>query len=102
MTKWADYLISAVKYNEKNTHIVEVKQRTDLDDKVSEATKVNRANVVSNLKAGKTYMTIYQNENKEWKKGEDVRIKKVDGTEYITTDPNETKRDNLGKLPEFE
>ena len=35
------------------------------------------------------------------KKGEDVHIVKVDDEKFIRTDKNETKKDNLGNLPEF-
>jgi len=101
MGKWADYLISAVRYNNDNTHIIMAKQRIDKGDKVSPPVEVSRLDVVTNLKNNYSYMTIYKNENKKWKMGEDVRIKQVGNSEFITTDPNETKKDNLGKLPEF-
>lgn len=101
MTKWADYLISAVRYNAEHSHIVQVKQHQDSGDSVKASTIVPRSTVVANLKARTTYMTIYKDNDGKWKKGEEVIIKPVEGTEYITTDPNETKKDNLGELPEF-
>jgi len=100
MAKWADYLISAVRYNTENTRIVKVELRKDTGDKAIDAGESTRSEIVSNIKQGTTYITIYKG-NDGWKKGEDVRIKKVGENEFITTDPNETTRDNLGKLPEF-
>ncbi len=101
MAKWADFLISAVKYNNDHTHIIGVKQRIDKGDKVSSADEVSRMTVATNLKNNYSYMTIYTSNDDKWKKGEEVRIIKVGASEFITTDPNETKKDNLGKLPEF-
>ncbi len=101
MAKWADYLISAVRYNKDNTHIIMVKQRIDKGDKISPPDEVSRLTVVTNLKNNYSYMTIYKNNNDKWKMGEEVKIIKVGNSEFITTDPNETKKDNLGKLSEF-
>lgn len=100
MAKWADYLISAVRYNNEKTHIIMVKQHIDKGDKFSSADEVSRLTVVTNLKNDNSYMTIYK-DNDNWKMGEEVRIIQVGNSEFITTDPNETKNDNLGRLPEF-
>ena len=101
MAKWADYLISAVRYNDDHTHIIMVKQRIDKGNEVGSPNEVSRLDVVTNLKNNYSYMTIYQSNEDKWKRGEEVRIIKVGNSEFITTDPNETKKDNLGKLPEF-
>lgn len=100
MAKWADYLISAVRYNTDDTHIIMVKQHNDKGDKISTSEEVARLTVVNNLKSDHSYMTIYDDDGK-WKKGEEVRIIRVGNSEFITTDPNETKKDNLGKLSTF-
>jgi len=100
MAKWADYLISAVRYNNEHSHIIMVKQHIDKGDKFIAADEVARLTVATNLKNRNTYMTIYK-KNGNWKMGEEVRIIQVGSSEFITTDPNETTRDNLGKLPEF-
>lgn len=100
MAKWADYLISAVRYNTEDTHIIMVKQHIDKGDKISSSEEVARLTVVNNLNNDYSYMTIYDDDGK-WKRGEEVRIIKVGNSEFITTDPNETKKDNLGKLPKF-
>ena len=50
------------------------------------------------LNTGKTIVTAIKNSDNKWKKGEDVRIF---DEKYIRTDPNGTKKDNLGSIPEF-
>lgn len=102
MAKWADYLISAVRYNPEKTHIDKVKVHEDLGDKMSSAVEMARSVVVANINNGKTHMTVYLDVTTgNYKKGEDVRVVKVNNTDYIRTDTNSIAKDNLGKLPEF-
>ena len=100
--KWADFLISAVRYDEKHTHIVKVRTHKDLGEKVEkDFSEELRSTVVSNLKKGKTYMTSLKNKEGKWNKGAHVEIIKINGEEYIRTDGNQTESDNLGELPEL-
>lgn len=101
MAKWADFLISAVRYSADETHIERVRVREDLGDKVGRIPKeFLRAEVVKNIKSGKTYVTIFRSQN-EWKKGQDVHIIKVGNEEFMRTDKNQKARDNLENLPTF-
>jgi hypothetical protein len=101
MVKWAQYLISEVRYSADHRRILQVKQHEDLDGEISEGIIVDRDVVVSNLKKGKTYITIYNGSSKTWKKGEKVRGFSVDGEYYIRTDKNKVNLDNLGMLNEL-
>ena len=98
MDKWAQYLISEVRYSPDHKRILQVKQHEDLDGQISEGEIVDRYIVTSNLKKGKTYMTIYNGSSKTWKKGEKVRGFSVDGEDYIRTDKNKVNLDNLGMI----
>ena len=100
MVKWAHLLISAVKYKSDHTHIIQVKQHEDSDAQVGSAQIASRQTVVSNIKAGYTYATIYSDGGK-WKFGQRVIIDPVNGIEYIKTLADRTTKDNLGELPEF-
>ena len=100
-SKWADYLISKVEYNEKETHIVKVLSHPDNGDTVGVGVEVLRATVVSRVDDGSTFMTIYRDYESKWKQGARVRVITVDGEKYIRTDADNTKKDNLGKLPRF-
>ena len=55
-----------------------------------------RSKVISNIDAGHTYYTWIE-KNGGWVKG--ALVKKIPDGEFITTDPNHTTSDNLGKLP---
>lgn len=102
MEKWADFLISAVRYNAEKTHIDIVKAHEDLGDNMGSAVETPRSTVVTNIKNGITYMTVFKNETTgKYDKGEDVGIVTVNNTEYIRTDANSEACDNLGELPEF-
>jgi len=56
-----------------------------------------RSKVIENIDGGHQYYTWF-NENSKWIKGALVQ-KTYDGM-FITTDPNETTKDNLGNLPD--
>ena len=101
MAKWADYCISAVRYNSEHTHIVKVNACDDKGDSLGSSSEWARTQVVSTLEAGKTFVTIYKGEDGKYKKGEDVRIIPFNGVKYIRTDANSKAADNLGNLPEF-
>jgi hypothetical protein len=98
--KWADYLISAVRYNDKDTHIVAV--QVDVDgETVGAPTLKSRQEVAALLSKGSTICTIFKGPNGRWSQGAKVEIVKVDGEEYIRTDADKIKADNLGQLPRF-
>ncbi|MBY0245553.1 MAG: DUF3892 domain-containing protein [Sphingobacteriaceae bacterium] len=103
MDKWADYAICAVKYNDEKTHIEKVKRFKDLGgDSFDEPAAVKtRSAIIDAIKnKNRTYVTTYKHDGK-WQKGAEVSIQTVDGVDYIRTDSNKIKKDNLGTLPEF-
>jgi hypothetical protein len=100
MEKWADYLISAVKYNDPKTHIIAVKAYQDLGDKLGPEQHFSRQQVVQGIENRTTFMTIFNVDNK-WQKGQLVEIIVVNGEKFIKTLRDNTARDNLDRLPEF-
>jgi hypothetical protein len=101
MAKWADYLISAVSYNSRHTHIDQVMAHLDSGDTVGEGKIYNRSKVVELINDGKTFCTIVKNSEGRWDKGQKVFIINVNGVSYIKTVDNGTEADNLENLPEF-
>ena len=101
MTKWADFLISKVCYDDSHKRIKKVEVHTDDGTYVHPAGQVDRLIVVSNLKKGLTYMTV-RNGTNGWKQGDKVIPYAVDDEYFIRTDGNKIKEDNLGELPEFQ
>lgn len=98
MPKWADYCITAIKYNSTGRHIESVEVREDEGEKLVNPKIWSRESVISSLESGKTFVTATY-KDKAWHKGEDVRIIRVNGVKYLRTDGNYTSEDNLGKLP---
>ncbi len=101
MTKWAEYLISEVRYSPDHKRILQVKQHKDLDGEVSKGEIVERSVISSNIKKGSTYMTIHNGSSTTWKKGDMVMGFLAEGDYYIRTDKNKVNLDNLGMLTEF-
>ena len=101
MTKWADYLISAVNYNANHTHINKVRVHEDKGDTIGEAKIHSRSSIVDEIDSGTTFVTILKNSNGKWDKGQKVFVIKINGTKYIKTVDNNKEEDNLENLPEF-
>ena len=98
MTKWADFLISAVKYD-SDRKISHVKTHQDTEDGLGKEEVIDRSTLANNL--GKySYMTIFSGIN-TWKKGEKLKVFTHDGDFYIRTDNNKVNYDFLGQLVEF-
>jgi len=101
MEKWADYCISAVRYDNKKTHIDKVEVREDLGDKVGAPEEWSREKVVSALENGDEFVTIFKNNKGNYDKGQKVEIIKVNTKKYIRTNRNKVASDNLENLPTF-
>jgi hypothetical protein len=99
--KWADYLISAVRYNSTETHIDSVRIHVDNGDSVGAGVHESRQTVVNRLGAGYTFMTITAGDDGKWNKGAKVQTITIDGVKYIKTVADRTTKDNLGALPRF-
>lgn len=100
MSKWADYLISAVRFNEAGTHIVKVKVHVDNGDTVGASSEMTRQDVISKIDDNITFATIYNNSG-QWKLGAKVKTVTIGGVRYIKTYADDTTADNLEDLPVF-
>ena len=97
MAKWADYYISQVRYNPTG-HIDYVTVSAELDGKkLVDSSVLTRTEILDALKSGTTFVTIYM-ENNKWQKGASLKRIKVDKNYYIKIIPDNTNKDNLGKL----
>lgn len=99
-SKWADYLITAVRYSQAGTHIDTVQVRADNGDRAGAATTASRTQIVSWIEAGWTFCTATLT-LEGLRKGAPVKIIEIDGEPFIRTTPDKVKADNLDELPEF-
>jgi hypothetical protein len=101
MTKWADYLISAVRFNAKRTHIDRLRVAADNGDSVGEMKEYDRETIVNAIKKKTTFVTIYLNSSGKYDKGKQVYVVPINGNEYLKTVADNKLVDNLDNLPEF-
>lgn len=95
MNKWADYLISAVRYSDQQRkYITYVKVHEDHAAKIGKGFTWNRDEIIQALAAGKSLMTIYRKETGDWIKGSVVNLIKKNGTVFIA-DSAESNADHL-------
>lgn len=102
MSKWADFLISAVRYeNEmRKSAIAYFKVHKDNGDEVGAGCTWSRDEVINALYDGKTFYTILKSISGEWKKGAHVALVTKNGRPIIT-DNEYTELDYLSDLQEL-
>ncbi len=99
--KWADYVITAVRFNTAGTHIDKVERREGEGSELGDATEQSRASVVSALDAGTSFCTATEDSDGKWQKGATVEVFEIDEERFIKTKADAIKKDNLDDLPTF-
>jgi len=99
MVKWADYVISQANYN-SNHKIENLKQLVDNGETLGIEEIVTRSTVIHNIKKGKSYVTAF-NGLSGMKRGQNIRVYKLDKDFYLRIDKNKVSLDNLGPIPEI-
>ena len=86
MSKWADYLISAARYeNEKiQNSFSYLKVHVDNGDEIGAGSTWTRDEVVNAMYEGRTFFTIIRNPTGEWKKGSIVALITKNGKTFLT------------------
>lgn len=100
MANSADYGVTEVKYNGIGKYIEWVKVGKFNGNSFGMRENWLRTKVISELKSGKTFITVVKHGDK-LKKGAEIQLINVNGKEYIRTDNNNVASDNLENLPEF-
>lgn len=102
MSKWADYLISAIRYENEilKNAIAYLKVHKDTGEEVGAGSTWSREEVINALSDGKTFYTIVKTYSGEWKKGANVALVTRNGRSIIT-DSESTELDNLTNLQEL-
>jgi len=99
MVRWADYLISAVRYDASGSRIQQVRVHGTT---VGPASIWRRAEVARAIvRRGCSFCTIRKSTDGKWRHGADVHVLRLRGELFLRTDGNATEADNLGELPEF-
>lgn len=95
----ADFGVVAVRYSPDRSHIEYVRLARDLPGKFGPFRIVARGFVADLINMNKaTFKTWVKNSQGNYSPGADIHV--ID-EEFLSTDRNSRKRDNLGNLPEF-
>jgi hypothetical protein len=101
MSKWADYLISAIRFeDDKIKNIAYLKVHPDCGEEVGAGSTWTREEVLNAMYDGKTFYTILKSNTGEWKKGAHVALVTKNGRSIIT-DLEHTDMDFLSDLQEL-
>lgn len=101
MNKWADYLISAVRYSkQRQEYITYAKVHHDKANHIGKGYTWSRDEIIAALISGKSLMTIYRKDTGDWKKGSVVNLIRHNDS-IIITDSERSNSDHLSGLQEL-
>lgn len=98
MEKWADFLISAVRY--ENNMITYLKVHPDRGSDIGGGSTWTKNEVLKAMMEGRSFFTIFRDENGSWKKGRSVHFLK-ENNKFIITDKKDVLTDSLLDLKEL-
>jgi len=98
--KWADYGISAVRYDRQRVQIIRVKVHPDKGDMLGPPNEYDRTTILDALRRGVSFVTITADEG-NWHKGEPVMVLTLKDSLFLRTDQDEVAHDELARVPEF-
>jgi len=101
MSKWANYGISAVKFNSERTLVEKVIAQLDLETIFGTPSEFSRNEIVTAVKRNLSFITIFTRDDGKWKKGQVVRLANINGQEFLKTVDDPAEADTLDNLPEF-
>jgi hypothetical protein len=107
MSKWADYIITAVEYESvylsgEGKRIAAVEVRMDLGGRLGSAEIWTRQHVQDAINLDhETFATAIMGDNGRWRRGAHVRLVRLYGLEYLRTDHIEIPGDHLGEIAEL-
>ncbi len=91
--------------NAEDTRINEVRAMMLTDNGLSSPLGYDREDVIQSLNNNDKWHTCLLKEERDgkniWTKKAEIHIVEIDGENFIRTDRNKIKSDNLGELPEF-
>ena len=101
----AEYWVSHKRMNAEDTRINEVRAMMLTDNGLSLPLGYDREDVIQSLNNNDKWYTCLFKEGRDGKnictKKAEIHIVEIDGGNFIRTDRNKIKSDNLGELPEF-
>jgi hypothetical protein len=102
MTKWADFVVSAIKKGSGIANITHVQIHEDLGNGFGPPELIDKSEISSRIKKGISFITVYKQAENEWVPGEIIRTYAKDGETHIRVDDNKVDSDNLGPTLEVD
>ena len=99
MTKWADFVVSAIKKGSGLSNISHVQIHEDLEHGFGRPELIDKYQLSSKIQNGISFVTVHKKNENEWTIGKTIRTYVKNGEAYIRTDDNKVDGDNLGHMP---
>lgn len=102
MEKWADYLISAIRFEKTvcKKVISHCKVHADNGDTVGPGTTWSKEEIMNAIEKGITFYTIIKDSRGKWKKGSRISLVRAENI-YLQDAPVMEKEDSFASIPEF-
>jgi hypothetical protein len=107
MPKWADYVITAVRYDHharsgEGSRVAAVEVHMDLGGRLGYAEIWTRQQVLEAVHQDhETFVTAFQGVDGAWMRGAHLQVMRICGLDYLRVDRSEVSADNLGRTAPF-
>ena len=100
MGKWADYLVSGIKYSDSgyNKQLSELYIQIDEGASAGSLISCSKAEIIKMIEQGCSFITIHQIDEEIWEKGKPIKRIEIGDQIYLRTDSNNLREDNLGNF----
>jgi glutathione synthase/RimK-type ligase-like ATP-grasp enzyme len=78
-----------------------VEAHSDFGCMVCETVVFSREDIISNMKNGVTFTTVFKTAMGKWRKGDDVHLVTVNTQDYLRTDDQCIAQDQFDNVPEI-
>ena len=95
MEKWADYCISAVRYDENYLHAAKLRVHADKGSSLGKEETWSRDKIIAKMDEGSNFTVVRNGHNGDWEKGPDIKIITVDEKRFLRTDEEIKKADYI-------
>lgn len=100
MAKWADYIVTAVRFNTHGTHIEWLRCCKDNGDNLGSDQTFSRQQVIDAINKGTTFITAIKGADGRYYPGQSL-FAYVMRSHFLKTREDTSTKDNLDNMPRF-
>ncbi len=95
MEKWADYCVSAVRYDENYLHAAKLRVHADKGTSLGKEETWTRDKIFAKMDEGSTFTVVRSTGDGNWDKGPDIKAISIGENRFLRTDDDLKESDYI-------